>query len=68
MPHPYLKAGDAVVIKTGAMAGMEGTLVRMQNSTRVLICLDSISRAFTVEVESGGVEPAPRKTVLRHAC
>jgi transcriptional antiterminator RfaH len=68
VPHPYLKAGDAVVIKTGAMAGMEGTLVQMQNSTRVLICLNSISRAFTVEVESGGVEPAPPTAVVRHAC
>ncbi|HEY6253199.1 MAG TPA: UpxY family transcription antiterminator, partial [Candidatus Angelobacter sp.] len=32
-PHPYLRAGIRVVIKAGAMAGMEGILLRTQNST-----------------------------------
>jgi transcription antitermination factor NusG len=67
-PHPYLKAGDAVMIKAGPMAGMEGILIRMQNSIRVLIQLNSISRAFAVEVDSNWVELAPPKTVLRPAC
>ena len=61
-PHPYLQAGDFVVIKTGAMAGMEGVLVRTQNKTRVLIQLDSISRAFTIEVGGACIEPARCKS------
>ena len=69
-PHPYwpLKEGSWVVINAGAMVGMEGRLVRLQNNTRVLISLNSISRAFTVEVDSGSVELAPKKKVLQYAC
>ena len=66
-PSPYIKAGDTVVIKAGAMAGMEGVLMRMQNSTRVLVQLNSISRAFTVEVDSNWLEPLPSKSVLTRA-
>jgi transcription antitermination factor NusG len=66
-PSPYIKAGDTVVIKAGAMAGMEGVLMRMQNSTRVLVQLNSISRAFTVEVDSNWLEPLPSKNVLTRA-
>lgn len=66
MPHPYLEIGDAVIIKTGAMAGMEGTLLRMQNSTRVVIWIESISRAFTVEVDSNSVAPATPSYIFRH--
>ncbi len=62
-PHPYraLKVGSWVVIKAGAMAGMEGTLIRMQNHTRVLIGLSSISRAFTVEVDYRWLELGTHK-------
>lgn len=67
-PHPCLTAGAPVVIKAGVMAGMEGVLIRTQNSTRVLIQLNSISRAFTVEVDNTRVEPAIYKSVLQPAC
>src|SRR5579859_3683692 len=56
-PHACLNAGEVVIIKTGTLAGMEGILLRVQNSTRVLVQLNSISRAFTVEVDSNWVEP-----------
>jgi transcription antitermination factor NusG len=67
-PHPCLTAGDLVVIKAGAMAGIEGVLIRTQNSTRVLIQLNSISRAFTVEVDNTSIVPAIYKSVMRPAC
>lgn len=67
-PYPYLKAGDAVVIKHGAMAGLEGILIRVANGTRVLIRLNSICRAFGVEVDSDWVEPVKAKPVLSYVC
>lgn len=67
-PCPYLKAGDMVVIKQGVMAGLEGILIRVANSTRVLIRLDSICRAFGVEVDSSWVEPVKAKPILSFAC
>ena len=67
-PHPYLQVGSRVVIKTGAMAGLEGILLQTQNSTRVLIALDSISRAFVVEIENNWLGPAVPRQTPRHIC
>jgi transcription antitermination factor NusG len=68
-PHPYmgtLKAGTPVTIKTGPMKGMKGVLARIQNSMRVLVLIDSISRAFAVEVDADWIElPPPDPKVHR---
>ncbi|HEY6347989.1 MAG TPA: UpxY family transcription antiterminator [Candidatus Angelobacter sp.] len=57
MPHPHLTVGQRVRIVSGALSGMQGVLVRKQNSTRVVVCLDSISRGFVVEVDLDCLEP-----------
>jgi transcription antitermination factor NusG len=66
-PHPYsLNAGSRVRVTAGPMAGLEGCLIRLQNSSRVLIALDSISRAFVVELENHLLELAlPREAFQR---
>jgi transcription antitermination factor NusG len=60
-PHEYLHAGQRVVIVEGSMSGMEGVLVRRQNQTRVVVALDSISRAFAVEVDEGWIKAVPER-------
>lgn len=57
LPHPNPSAGDRVRIVAGALSGMEGILLRRQNNTRVVVCLDSISRSFVVEVSLDAIEP-----------
>ena len=61
--HEYLQTGQRVRISSGALAGMEGILVRQGNGTRVVVSLDSIARAFAVEVEAEAIEMigAPKK-------
>lgn len=54
-PHPYLTAGQRVVIISGALNGMQGILLRQQNNTRVVISIDSISRGFVVEVDVAAI-------------
>ena len=56
-PHEYLKEGRQVEIISGVMAGMQGVLVRWKNCTRVVVCLDSIARAFVLEVDAACVKP-----------
>ncbi len=63
-PHEFLNAGDAVVIQSGPMAGMEGIFVRSLNGARVLIRLHSISRAFAVEVDREWLEVAPTGVLM----
>lgn len=76
MPHECLSEGQRVVITSGALAGLKGILVRKVNNTRVVISLDSIGRAFAVEVDLQSVRvlesrslvddsPSPKFPVLR---
>ena len=68
MPHPHLTVGQRVRIISGALSGMRGVLVRKQNSSRVVVCLDSISRAFVVEVDLDSLEPlAPGLQIYQEA-
>jgi transcription antitermination factor NusG len=55
-PHPFLAVGDRARIKHGAMAGMEGFVVRTNNSLRIVLTLDLIMRSVAVEVESANLE------------
>jgi transcription antitermination factor NusG len=60
-PHDYLTVGQRVVICGGVMSGMEGILVRQQSKARVVVSLDSISRAFVVEVDADWVRTLEAK-------
>ena len=66
-PYPYLKMGQRVIVTEGVMSGMEGILVRKRNNTRVVVSLDSIARAFVVEVDASSVRPlTARNRVITH--
>ena len=66
-PYPYLQLGQRVVVTEGVMCGMEGILMRKRNNTRVVVSLDSIMRAFVVEVDASSVRPlAARNRVITH--
>jgi transcription antitermination factor NusG len=55
-PHPYLKIGRRVRIRTGSLRGLEGILVRRKNRARFVISLDLIQRSVAVEVDGSEVE------------
>jgi len=55
-PHPLLKVGQRARIRSGAFAGMEGVVVQMKYSLRVVLTMDSIMQSFAVEVDSGELE------------
>ena len=55
-PHPYLTVGRRVRVRAGALAGLEGVLVRRKNSARLVISLDLIKRSVAVEVDASGLE------------
>jgi transcription antitermination factor NusG len=56
-PHPKLTEGDRVMITSGLLIGLQGIVLRTPNRARVVISVESISRAFVVEVDAGCVEP-----------
>jgi transcription antitermination factor NusG len=55
-PHPYLKLGERVRIKSGLMAGVEGILVRKKNEFRFVLTLEAIMRSVAVEVDASELE------------
>jgi transcription antitermination factor NusG len=68
-PHFALVEGQHVVITSGVLCGMQGTLLRSQNNTRVVVAIESIARSFAVDVDisclkpTGGFAPQERKAV-----
>jgi len=59
-PHTHLAVGTKVRIHSGAMAGIEGTLLRMKNDYRVVLTMEMINRSVAVEVTLNDIEPVSR--------
>ena len=55
-PHPFLVEGNPVRIRTGALAGTEGLLVRVKNQSRVVISVELLQKSVSVEVEIENLE------------
>jgi len=55
-PHPLLTAGQRARIRTGALAGMEGVVVRQKGSLRVVLTVNLILQSVAVEVDASELE------------
>jgi transcription antitermination factor NusG len=55
--HPFLKIGQRVRIKSGALDGLEGILVSRNGDRTLVISVDAIQRSLAVRVEGYEVEP-----------
>jgi len=56
-PHRFLRVGQRVKIANGALAGMEGILVRIKKQDRLVVCVDAIRQAVAVELAGYEVIP-----------
>jgi transcription antitermination factor NusG len=56
-PYPFLTTGQRVRIRSGALAGLEGIVVRQKNSLRCVINMDLIMQSIAVEVDGEELEP-----------
>jgi transcription antitermination factor NusG len=57
-PYPFLKIGQHVRIRGGALEGMEGILVSRNGKHTLVISVDAIQRSLAVQVEGYQVEAA----------
>jgi len=55
-PHPYLRVGRRVRVRSGPMQGLEGIIVRRKECCRVVFTMDLIMRSIAVEVDEPDVE------------
>jgi transcription antitermination factor NusG len=61
-PHPFLKAGDWVRVKSGALEGIRGFLLRSKNLYRLILSVEMLGKAAAVEVDAAQVERLNGKT------
>jgi len=54
--HPFLKIGQRVRIRSGALDGLEGVLVERNGDRTLVISVDAIQRSLAVRVEGYEVE------------
>jgi transcription antitermination factor NusG len=56
-PHPFLKSGDCVRVKSGPLKGIQGILVRKKSLYRLVLSVGMLGKAAAVEVDAAQVEP-----------
>ena len=57
-PHPFLKIGRRVKVKSGPMEGLQGILKRRKGESRLVVSVELIQRAMAVEIDESDLEPA----------
>jgi transcription antitermination factor NusG len=68
-PHPYLNAGQKVLIRTGPLEGMTGIVVRQKNDVRVILSIDLIMKSISVEVDGKDLEiVGQHSSTFEYAC
>jgi len=64
-PHPFLRFGDRVRIKSGPLEGIEGILVRRVRGFRLVLSVEMLSKSAAVEVDVSIVERLPSVQPIR---
>ncbi|MGH9680677.1 MAG: transcription termination/antitermination protein NusG, partial [Candidatus Acidiferrales bacterium] len=55
-PHPFLAEGQRVRVRTGALEGLEGILVRVNENESVVLSVRLIQRSLAIRVEGYDLE------------
>jgi len=56
--HNFLKIGQRVRIRSGALDGLEGILVARSGESTLVVSIDAIQRSLAVRIEGYDIEPA----------
>lgn len=56
--HPFLKVGQRVRVRGGAMDGLEGIFLSHDGSRRLVVSIEAMQRSLAVQLEGYEIEPA----------
>jgi transcription antitermination factor NusG len=62
-PHHFWKSGQIGRVSTGALAGVEGVVVKSKQSLRLILCVTLLQRAVMLEIDSSCVTLVPSVSV-----
>jgi len=65
-PHPFLRSGDWVRVKSGPLEGIEGILVRKTNQCRLVLSVEMLEKSVAVEVDPAVVERSAARDVSQN--
>jgi transcription antitermination factor NusG len=57
-PHPYLRAGRRVRVRSGPFQGLEGIVLRRKDRCRLVFSIDLIQRSLAIELDEADLEAA----------
>jgi transcription antitermination factor NusG len=57
-PHAFLREGQRIRVKRGALAGLEGILLKQKSDWRLVISVAMLQRSIAVEIDCDWVTPA----------
>lgn len=64
-PHPFLKCGDRVRVRSGPLEGVEGVLIRKKNLFRLVLSVELLAQSASVEVDAATIEPVRQRALVR---
>ena len=56
-PYPFLRSGQRVVVRSGALAGLEGIFLGTEGSKRLVISIESIQQSVVLKIEGYDIQP-----------
>jgi transcription antitermination factor NusG len=59
-PYPYLSVGQRVRIRSGALAGLEGILLRRTDDSRLVLSIDLIHKSVVARIDGYELEVVPQ--------
>jgi transcription antitermination factor NusG len=66
-PWPFLEAGHSVRVEHGPLTGLEGFVLNVKNSYRLIISVNLLGRSVSVEVDRDSVKPIPSAKAMAAA-
>lgn len=57
IPHKYIKEGQRCRVTSGPMAGLEGIVESSKNVTRLILKVDILGQAGSLEIDTDSIEP-----------
>jgi transcription elongation factor/antiterminator RfaH len=57
-PHPYLKIGQRVRVRSGPLEGCEGILTRRKGLSRLVLSVHLLQQSVSAEIDASCVQPA----------
>jgi len=56
-PHKYIKAGQRCRVLAGSLAGLQGIVIRTKTAARLVLQVDMLGQAASVEIDTDIIEP-----------